>query len=77
MKIEKSKESLSDFMEVLNNTKALETMKEFSEVGIDSLFQDGALKDIPILSTVISLVKLPIAVRELIYAKKSFVSLLK
>lgn len=43
---------------------------EYSELGLDSILDDGIVKDIPILRTVVSLAKIGFNIRDRIYLKK-------
>jgi len=51
--------------------KELERLSvDYAEIGLDSIFEEGIVKDIPILRTAISLAKIGFNVRDRIYIKK-------
>jgi hypothetical protein len=52
-------------VEELNNL-----LKDISEIAIDSMLNDGLLKEIPLVSTVLVLSKTSIAIRDRIFLKK-------
>jgi hypothetical protein len=45
---------------------------DYVELGLDSILDDGIIKDIPILRTAVSLVKIGLNVRDRIYVKKIY-----
>ena len=45
---------------------------DYAELGLDSILDDGIVKDIPILRTAVSLVKIGLNVRDRIYIKKIY-----
>jgi hypothetical protein len=61
-------------MKIDNNSIVIEESgnlsKDFLELGIDSLIDDGVLKDIPIVGSLFSITKLTIAIKDKILLKK-------
>ncbi|WP_316762357.1 hypothetical protein [Pedobacter aquatilis] len=52
------------FGETLLSDEALSIVKEYSELGIDSVLKDGLLKDIPLIGTLVSLYKIGGSLKE-------------
>jgi len=52
------------------NPSAIDAATSLAEVGIDALLDDGLLRDVPIVGTLVSLGRAGIALRDRIFAKK-------
>ena len=59
--------------EILN--PSIDISIDYGEVALDSILEDGILKDVPIISTVISGVKTALAIRDKRFVKKTLVFL--
>ncbi|MTJ10619.1 hypothetical protein [Anabaena sp. UHCC 0204] len=67
----KDSKKITEFlMEVIQNSEVVDRLKDFAEIGIDELLDDGIIKDIPIISSVYSMIKLNSTVREITFLKK-------
>ena len=66
----KENESLVDSFErsIINNS--LDIVMDFTEVGIDLLFEDGIIKEIPIIKTVYTLGKAAVSVRDKFFCQR-------
>jgi len=54
----------------LKNSNLQNIVSDFAELSVDSILQEGILKDIPIVSTLISLTKVGISINDKIFFKK-------
>lgn len=54
----------------LKNSDLTGITKDFLEIGVDSVLNDGLLKDIPIINTVQSIAKLGLNIRDRLFLKK-------
>lgn len=64
-------ESISN--SILNNISEQnlgETLIDIAEISIDSILEDGLIRDIPILSTIVNITKTSVSIRDRIFAKK-------
>ena len=53
------------------NSETLEVLTDFSEIELDSVLEDGVLKDIPIVRTVVALCKTGLNIKERIFIKQT------
>lgn len=54
----------------LKNSNLQNIVSDFAELSVDSILQEGVLKDIPIVSTLISLTKVGISINDKLFLKK-------
>jgi hypothetical protein len=54
----------------LSNSEISKIAVDISEVALDSIFEDGILRDLPVVSTVVGIVKTSKNIRDKLYAKK-------
>jgi hypothetical protein len=52
------------------DSSAIDAASSLAEVGIDALLDDGLLRDIPVVGTLVSLARAGIALRDRFFAKK-------
>jgi hypothetical protein len=64
------KELNTTFIETLQNTDVGSLLAEYGEMALDSLTSNEALKEIPIVGSVLSLGKAGIAIKDYLYIKK-------
>lgn len=62
--------SLSESMELTMDKGNLSVLKDLGEVAIDAVMDDGVLRDVPILSTVVGVGKCIRNVSDVLFAKK-------
>lgn len=55
---------------VANITEYEDVLADISEVAIDSILEDGVIRDIPVIGSLVGLVRGGISIRDRIYAKK-------
>jgi len=55
---------------IANTTEYKELLTDFSELAIDAILEDGVIRDIPVLGSLVGLVRGGISIRDRIYAKK-------
>lgn len=60
----------TSFKDTIGSDEALELVKEYSELAVDSFLNEGTLKEIPILGTLFSLYKIGDSLRDRHYIKK-------
>lgn len=66
---------VDSWQETIKKAELGEMITELSEFGLDGILQDGIVKDIPLLSTVVSIYKIGHTLRERSYLKKIIVFL--
>lgn len=66
---------VDSWQETLKKSELVEILTELSEFGLDGILQEGMVKDIPLLSTVVSIYKLGHTLRERSYIKKLIIFL--
>lgn len=54
----------------IRNSELPTTLSELAEIGIDTIFSEGILKDIPIVSTMIGLMKTSESIKDYLFRKK-------
>lgn len=69
LKINKIEDS---FVETLTDSDIQQLFSNVAEFSIDSVLDQSLLRDIPIISTITSLVKTGLRVREMLFAKKNY-----
>lgn len=71
-----SKEMSSPIVELASNQELQSLLQELAEIGVDSVMQDGILKDVPLIGTLVDLAKTGRNVRDLLFMRKlqSFLS---
>ncbi|MBD2145232.1 hypothetical protein [Sphaerospermopsis sp. FACHB-1194] len=57
-------------LEAIQKSEVVDNLKDFAEIGIDELLDDGILKDIPVISPLYSIIKLNSTVRDITFIKK-------
>lgn len=57
-------------IEVIGKAGGYEAITKVTEDAIDTLFEDGVLKEIPIVKTIVGLIRSGLGVRELIFVRK-------
>ena len=67
---EKSPKFEASIKESILSEKAVSLASEYSEIALDSILQDGILKDIPVINTIIGISKASIAMRDRLLIKK-------
>jgi len=60
----------TSFKKTIDSDDALSLAKDYTEIALDALFEDGAIKEIPIIGTVISLFKIGSSLRDRHMLKK-------
>ncbi len=56
--------------ETVQSAGAVETAMEYVELGIDAMLEDGVIKDIPFIGTLVSIAKVGVTVRDRIFVQK-------
>ena len=69
---EKSPKFEASIKESILSEQAVSLASEYSEIALDSILQDGILKDIPVINTIIGISKASIAIRDRLLIKKLF-----
>ena len=72
---EKSPKFEASIKESILSEQAVSLASEYSEIALDSILQDGILKDIPVINTIIGISKASIAIRDRLLIKKIVQSL--
>lgn len=67
---EKSPKFEESIKESILSEQAVSLASEYSEIALDSILQDGILKDIPVINTIIGISKASIAMRDRLLIKK-------
>lgn len=67
---ENSREFEQSVKDSVLSEQAVSLASEYGEIAIDSILQDGILKDIPIVNTIVGLSKASIAIRDRLLIKK-------
>ena len=67
---EKSPKFEASIKESILSEQAVSLASEYSEIALDSILQDGILKDIPVINTIIGISKASIAMRDRLLIKK-------
>lgn len=68
-----SNEIIPQFRRTIFNYGISDLLKEYAEIGIDTVINDGILKDIPIVSTFFGVGKTIVAIRDRHFIKKTLV----
>lgn len=55
---------------IANTTEYKDVLADISEVAIDSILEDGVIRDIPVIGSLVGLARGTISIRDRIYAKK-------
>lgn len=62
----------SSITTVIKDEKLQDVSKELAETGLDLILEDGVLKDIPIVGTIVGLIKASSSISDALFAKKIF-----
>jgi len=69
----KKPQNLNEKLEILIKNPELSALtKDYAELAIDGIMDDGALKDIPIVGTVIGMIKFGNSINKHFYVKKLY-----
>ena len=60
----------NDLVDAMNSTDMQDLVKEYVEFGVDAALEDGILKDVPLVGTIITLAKVGISIRDRMLIKK-------
>ncbi len=58
------------FMKTLGSTDLSSVTQDLAEVGLDAIFKDGVIKDIPIISTIFGLTNAIVTIKDMLLAHK-------
>ncbi|MDZ7660908.1 hypothetical protein [Thiohalophilus sp.] len=67
-----NREIEGSLVETLKNSDLSEITTDTSELGLDEIIEDGLLQDIPVVSTLVKLVKTGVNIRDYFFAKNLF-----
>jgi hypothetical protein len=66
----KAPELGNSFVQSISRESAVDLVKEYAEVGIDAVFADGILRDLPVVRTVFALARAGISIGDRLLLKK-------